>query len=363
MLACFPPGTLLYYLFGLLRTGQSRPQATLVSRNSLPVADSRELAIGTMYPAPVSFCSRLATIESVAASCVEPREGKERVEAIPITILKAELPSPAAPNLVTAKENEMPGEIDLDRRLIQIDGEDAKPFLQNLVTNNVEKLANGLVYSALLTPQGKFLADFFMVPFGRTLLLDVHEKLADRTLNRLSLYKMRANVQFEILSEQVCRGIVNPPPGAFADPRHPSLGWRVYGTAECGTDQADWNAIRVAHCIPESCTELIPDSTYILEAGFDRLNGVDFTKGCYVGQEVTARMRHKTKLRKGLATVEINGSARTGDPIWANGREVGKIFTISGKLAIAFLRFDRLGDLELSAGDARVSLLPTTDSN
>ena len=116
----------------------------------------------------------------------------------------------------------------------------------------------------------------------------------------------------------------------------------------------DWDAIRVAACIPETGIELIPEDTYLLEAGFERLHGVDFRKGCYVGQEVTARMKHKTELRKGLVSVGIEGAAPVGTPIlMADGREAGVLFTRSGPRAIAHMRFDRMGD-GLVAGDARI---------
>ena len=275
----------------------------------------------------------------------------------------AKVLSPNLLNLMAAKENIMPNKSANDRRLIRIEGDDAKPFLQNLITNDIGKLASGLIYSALLTPQGKFMADFFVVSLGGKLLIDVDEKLADSLMGRLSLYKMRADIRIEFVDIQVTRGIGEVPSGAFADPRHSSLGWRIYGASECDRDHVDWDAIRVVHCIPESCIELIPNSTFILEAGFDRLNGVDFNKGCYVGQEVTARMKHKTKLRKGLSTVEIQGSAETGEPILADGREVGRIYTVSGNLAIAYLRFDRLGASQLSTSAARVSLPPTFARN
>ena len=252
----------------------------------------------------------------------------------------------------------MPGEIAKDRRLLQVDGKDAKPFLQNLITNDMSKLSNGLVYSALLTPQGKFVADFFVVPYKESLLLDVHEEMAEDIFSRLSLYRMRAAIKLEFIGAQVRRGLGAAPSGAYPDPRHSSLGWRSYGESEPGGEKIDWNEIRVASCIPESCIELIPGSTFILEAGFERLNGVDFAKGCYVGQEVTARMKHKAKLRKGLAKVEIRGSAKTGDPVLANGRQVGEIHTVSGNLAIAYLRFDQLKDFDLQAGDSFVSVLP-----
>ena len=101
----------------------------------------------------------------------------------------------------------------------------------------------------------------------------------------------------------------------------------------------DWDAIRVHHLIPESGIELVPDDTYILEAGFERLHGVDFRKGCYVGQEVTARMKHKTELRKGLVRVQIDGAAPVGTEITAqDGKPVGTLFTQSGGFAMAHLR-------------------------
>ena len=115
----------------------------------------------------------------------------------------------------------------------------------------------------------------------------------------------------------------------------------------------DWDAIRVAHLIPESGVELIPDESYLLESGFERLHGVDFRKGCYVGQEVTARMKHKTELRKGLALVAVEGAAPVGTAILAEGREVGRLFTQSGGRAIAHLRLDK-AEGEMWAADARV---------
>ena len=142
------------------------------------------------------------------------------------------------------------------------------------------------------------------------------------------------------------------PEGALADPRHPELGWRLYGDEE-GDDGTDFDAIRVAHCIPETGVELTPD-TFILEAGFGRLNGVDFRKGCYVGQEVTARMKHKTELRKGLRQVRVEGSADIGTEILSNGKAAGRLYTQSNGLGIAYLRFDRISD-DMRAGGASVS--------
>ncbi|UWQ59554.1 folate-binding protein YgfZ [Leisingera caerulea] len=242
-----------------------------------------------------------------------------------------------------------------DRRILRLSGSDAKSFLQGLVTNNVDRLGDGLVYAALLTPQGKYIADFFLAADGDAVLLDVEASLAEGLLKRLNMYRLRADVQVEMTELQVRRGTGAAPEGALADPRHPAMGWRLYGT-EGGDDGSDWDAIRVAHCIPETGVELGPDS-YILEAGFEDLNGVDFRKGCYVGQEVTARMKHKTELRKGFRTVEVEGSAPVGTEITAGGKPVGTLFTQSGGKGIAYLRFDRAKG-EMQAGDARVAWQP-----
>lgn len=240
------------------------------------------------------------------------------------------------------------------RRLVTLTGADALTFLQGLVSNDVRRLDQpGIVYAALLTPQGKYLADFFVVNTGEVLLLDLPEGLADTTLRRLSMYRLRADVQMAPAALAVTRGTGTPPEGALPDPRHPALGWRHYGATLPEAD-VDWDAIRVEHMIPETGIELIPDETFILEAGFEALNGVDFRKGCYVGQEVTARMKHKTELRKGLTRLRIEGAAPVGTPIlMEDGREAGTLYTQSGGRALAHMRFDRM-EAPLTAGEARL---------
>ncbi|WP_412562243.1 YgfZ/GcvT domain-containing protein [Thalassobius sp. MITS945101] len=242
----------------------------------------------------------------------------------------------------------------MSRSIFRLSGEDTRDFLQGLVTNDVTRLDEGLVYAALLTPQGKYLADFFLVPDGADVLLDVDASLAAMLLPRLTMYKLRAKVTIESTELQVKRGTGAQLDGAFADPRHSALGWRLYGT-ESGDDGSDWEAIRVAHCIPQTGVELGPD-TFILEAGFEALNGVDFRKGCYVGQEVTARMKHKTELRKGLARVAIEGDAATGDKILSGEKEAGVLHSRAGNEAIAYLRYDRAKG-EMTAGAAKITRL------
>ena len=251
------------------------------------------------------------------------------------------------------------GEAAEDRRVLEVTGKDRVAFLQGLVTNDVGRLKDGLVYAALLSPQGKYLADFFLVPGDDRILLDVHADLADGLMRRLMMYRLRADVTIQPTEIKVSRGLGPAPDDAYADPRQEALGWRRYGGTGGTPPKIDWDAIRVAHCIPETGIELIPDDTYILEAGFARLNGVDFRKGCYVGQEVTARMKHKTELRKGFATVELKGSAPVGTEILAGGKPAGRLFTQSDGQAIAFLRFDRATG-QMTAGDATLRLKQET---
>nr|WP_093148524.1 folate-binding protein YgfZ [Aliiruegeria lutimaris] len=243
----------------------------------------------------------------------------------------------------------------IGRRVLAIGGADRASFLQGLVTNDVNRLTqDGILYAALLSPQGKYLADFFLVQDNERILLDVAEPLADGLAKRLSMYRLRADVTIEESGLTLTRGLGVPPEGAFADPRSPELGWRLYTSDGPLEDCVDWDAIRVENCIPESCIELVPNETYILEADFERLHGVDFRKGCYVGQEVTARMKHKTELRKGFVTVAVEGRAPVGTEILAAGKPAGTLFTQSGTKAIAYLRFDRAAG-EMQAGDATVN--------
>ncbi len=245
------------------------------------------------------------------------------------------------------------------RSIYSVTGADRLTFLQGLLSNDVlhfgkDAAQNGITYAALLTPQGKYLADMFVVLQNGALYLDMDASIAASTVQRLNMYRLRADVQIAPADMAVSRGVDSPPDRALPDPRHAALGWRLYGAALPET-AVDWDALRVAHLIPETGIELIPNDTYILEAGLDRLNGVSFRKGCYVGQEVTARMRHKTELKKGLVRVAITGSAPIGTPIMAQDRAAGTLFTQSSGFALAHLRLD-WAQGEMCAGDARITL-------
>ncbi|MEQ6204025.1 folate-binding protein [Sulfitobacter sp. HNIBRBA2951] len=239
------------------------------------------------------------------------------------------------------------------RQILRLSGPDTRDFLQGLITNDIGGVDSGLVYAALLTPQGKYMADFFLRAEGDDILLDADAAQADMLVQRLSMYKLRADVTITPTLLHLHRGTDDAPADALPDPRHPALGWRAYRDTAQTDDATDWAALYVAHMIPSSGTELTPD-TFILEMGFERLNGVDFRKGCYVGQEVTARMKHKTELRKGLARVAITGDATTGAAITAQGKVAGTLLTRAGDMALAYLRYDRATG-EMDADGAKVT--------
>jgi folate-binding protein YgfZ len=241
-----------------------------------------------------------------------------------------------------------------DRTILAIGGGDRVSFLQGLITNDVKKLVSGPVYTAILTPQGKLITDFFVAMEGDAVLIDVAEAHGDMLAQRLAMYKLRASVEISGTDLHMHRGLGEVPKDGYADPRNAGMGWRAYRPTPQHDDTVDWEAQRVALIIPETGVELTPD-TFILEVGFERLNGVDFRKGCYVGQEVTARMKHKTELRKGLARVTLDSTAKPGSDILRDGKSIGTLHTVAGPQALAYLRFDKAGD-GMTADGAGVAL-------
>ena len=241
----------------------------------------------------------------------------------------------------------------MQRKVFRFSGTDARKFLQNLITNDIKRLDTGPVYSALLTPQGKFIADFFLIPDGNDILMDVDTDAAATLIPRLNMYKLRADVTISETNLIVSRGLNDAPEGAVSDPRDANLGWRCYGAEDHNTDTVDWDALRVDHKIPEMGRELDAES-YILEMGFEGLNGVDFRKGCYVGQEVTARMKHKTELRKGLVRLVADADIPENADVVSDGKVIGRTHTSAGKRALAYLRYDR------ADGDISVNDIPVT---
>lgn len=235
-----------------------------------------------------------------------------------------------------------------DRTVLRFSGADHLAFLNGVISNGIV----GASYAAILSPKGKYLFDFILLPADDAILMDIKADRARALIQRLSMYKLRADVVMEDTELNVLQGFEDMPVGAFMDPRADELGWRKYSIEEADPlSTAIWTALRIEHVVPETGIELVPEDTYILEAGFERLNGVDFRKGCYVGQEITARMKHKTELKKGLVQVSVSAETPAGTPILKDGKPAGTLFTNLDRQGLAHLRFDRAtGDM--TAGDA-----------
>lgn len=239
------------------------------------------------------------------------------------------------------------------RTVLAVTGSDRHDFLQGLITNDVMRAKDGIIYAALLTPQGKYIADFFVLDQNNSLLIDVDTAIAPQLFQRLGMYRLRADVAITQTDIIVSRGTGPMPDNAFLDPRHDALGWRHYGDTDI-SEQTDWEALRVTYLIPQTGIELTPE-TYILEANFEALHGVDFKKGCFVGQEIVARMKHKTELKKGLVRVQIDGEAQSGDTITSGEKPAGTLYSVSGNNGIAYLRFDRANDMKTQKASLRLA--------
>ena len=251
-----------------------------------------------------------------------------------------------------------------NRTLIEVTGQDALKFLQNLITNDLVDIKTNLVYSALLTPQGKYLFDFFIIKKTENVfIIDISSASKEFFLNRLKLYRLRSDIKIQEVNGRVGIGGAQKPNDAFFDPRCKELGWRqyflgnIYPSQVTFLDKEKYDKIRIDNCIPETDIELIKDKTYILEAGFERLSGVSFTKGCYIGQEVTARMRHKTELQKGLVKLRITGNTNSSThDILYEGKSAGTVFTKVEDHAIAYLKF-KYEQSALTLGGADVEII------
>ncbi len=255
-----------------------------------------------------------------------------------------------------------------ERGVVRVSGEDARSFLDGLVTSDMSAVADDKArYAALLTPQGKILFDFIVAEAdgeqGGALYLDVARPLAADLAKRLGFYKLRAKVSVEDLSSTLCVVAFfdgeRAPNGIgvlYADPRDPRLGDRVImerSEAEAlSGDMAAYDAYRIALGVPEGGRDFIYGDAFPHEVNLDRLGGVDFDKGCFVGQEVVSRMQHRGTVRTRIVPVSFDDgfAAEEGIEAVADGKPVGRIgSTASGGKALAMLRLDRVQDA-LAAG-------------
>ena len=259
-----------------------------------------------------------------------------------------------------------------DRGVVKVSGSDARNFLNGLVTTDVTLLRPGLGrFGALLTPQGKITTDFLMTEapsgHGGGFLIDCPKALAQALADKLGFYKLRAKVSIENLSDSfgvlaAWDGEGAPKPDlAFADPRNAALGFRILVPQELAqkaadligaelVDSAAYEAHRIASGVPRGGMDFIYGDAFPHETNMDRLHGVDFDKGCYVGQEVVSRMQHRGTARTRTVRITLDGPApETGAAILAGDKAVGTMGSTAGQRGLALIRVDRAADA-LEAG-------------
>ena len=264
-----------------------------------------------------------------------------------------------------------------DRGLLRLTGSDAKPFLQGLISNDTKKLAsNRAIHAALLSPQGKYLHDFFLAEWENGLYLDCEAARRDDLKRRLSIYKLRSQIAiaeaepglavFALFGTGAIEAVkLEPKPGAarlfaggiaYVDPRLAAAGLRAILTAADAErtlhsagfmpgGAEDYERLRLGLGLPNGSLDLDVDKTVLLEAGFEELNGVDFSKGCYMGQEVTARTKYRGLIKRHLLQVTIEGTPPPrGAPLLMDGIEVGEMRSSCGDLGLALVHLDRFAE-------------------
>lgn len=232
-----------------------------------------------------------------------------------------------------------------NRAVIRLSGEDRLTFLQGIVTQDMDRLREApAVFSALLTPQGKILFDFFIVKAGDALLIDCDWDAAPALLKRLTLYKLRAKVVLEIdpslkaiaSAEALNEGL------AFPDPRTPALGWRALATETAASGEGGYDRRRIAAGAPEFGKDFASDEMFLTDVNYDALNAVSYKKGCFVGQEVSSRMKRKGEVRRRTLIAEFEGPAPAkGAAVMAGGSTLGEIMSGADGIALAAIRLDR----------------------
>ncbi|MBL8571883.1 MAG: folate-binding protein YgfZ [Phreatobacter sp.] len=286
-----------------------------------------------------------------------------------------------------------PTSVVLDSRaVLAVTGEDRRAFLQGLISNDVNKVAaDHAVHAAFLTAQGRFLHEFFVAELGDRLLLDAEAPRLEDLRRRLAMYKLRAKVALEPLADGFavvaligdgaaaalgCGGAPGDAVGfaggiAFVDPRLAELGLRaILPPTELSALAArgfvpgrleDYDALRLTLGVGDGSRDLAVEHALLLENGFDELNGVDWKKGCYIGQELTARMKYRALVKRRLTPVRIEGPRPApGTPVTLDGAEAGEMRSSSGTLGLALLRIEALEALRarggtLVAGEARLA--------
>jgi folate-binding protein YgfZ len=255
-----------------------------------------------------------------------------------------------------------------NRAVLRLSGPDRLAFLQGLVSNDVNAAAPGsAVYSCLLTPQGKFLHDFFLYADGDSLLIECEADRRADLAQKLRMYKLRSKIEIADAAFAVFAVFgAGEMPGAIqaVDPRAPALGTRLLSgeppaLAEISYDSYD--RLRIALAVPDGSRDMEVGKAILLENNIDLLNGVAWDKGCYTGQELTARTKYRGLIKKRLMPVVLSGSVPdVGTPLTVDGVEVGEMRSADGDVGLALMRFEAVRkSLEFDIGGTRITVQPT----
>jgi hypothetical protein len=247
------------------------------------------------------------------------------------------------------------------RSLVGIIGPDWRDFLQGLLSQDVETLRPGeLRFGALLTPQGKLLFDLFILGRDDGCWLDVAADRRDALIQRLTIYKLRAKVEIAAVEAPVWALWGGEAPGWPADPRLPALGWRGYGAAPPAAKnagEAAYDAMRLALGVPDPAADCPPETAYPIEANFDLLNGIDFQKGCFVGQETTSRMKRRGAIKTRMLPIAFDGAPPAfGAEVLAGSLRAGEVHSGEEGRAMALLRLDRIKGARLTVDERPVAV-------
>ncbi|MGJ8560781.1 MAG: YgfZ/GcvT domain-containing protein [Litorimonas sp.] len=245
------------------------------------------------------------------------------------------------------------------RTVLKLSGEGVHEWFSGLITNS---LSGPVTFAALLTPQGKIIADLFVTDRNDHLLIDTTPEMGAALLKRLKMYRLRAPIDIEDVSEthhiHCLWNVDADDETGDLDPRMPALGRRLIADTPMATT-GNWDSHRLSLGVPDSEWDFGVQTTFPADACMDQLNGVDFKGGCFVGQEVVSRMKRMTTVRKRMRGVVLGGPAEAGDKIKCGERSVGQILHVNGGRAMALVRLDRLREATESptVRNARVEVM------
>ena len=276
-----------------------------------------------------------------------------------------------------------------ETKFVSIKGQDNKDFLQGIITNDINKCGKKVIYSCMLTPQGKFLSDFFVIPFKEYFLIEINQKFFDDFITKLKLYKLRSKIEIEEINYLTSIVIINNSSDRglevgliishneyieYVDPRNINLGHKILIKNELVdnlinsnnfelSNIKEYQKIMVQNLIPNSLKDLVVNKSLLLENNFDQINALDWEKGCYVGQELTARMKYRALIKKSIRLIKVNsGKVKSGDHIFLENKNIGKITSIIEGIGLAMMKIEdannaKKNDNTLSTTDGQIRII------